>query len=156
MGQDEIISSSGQVEPPGMHMIYLPYSDDIRHVEEACRVIWPMSATYLILANYSFWFNLQLHRTDDAIEPRATDDQIKKASALMRRIDLKDFSVCQFANPGFVQIYIIELSFFFILVIEIYFWCQTMFLGMLQTCLCSQSPCWQIILKLKWFRIYEF
>ena len=71
-----------------------------------------MSATYLMLANYSFWFNLQLHSTDDAIAPRATDDQIKKASALMRRIDLKDFSVCQFANPGFLQIYIIELSFF--------------------------------------------
>lgn len=32
--------------------------------------------------------------------PRATDDQIKKASALMRRVDLKDFSVCQFSNPG--------------------------------------------------------
>ncbi|THU73084.1 hypothetical protein C4D60_Mb04t19080 [Musa balbisiana] len=83
VAQDEIISSSGQVEPPGMHMIYLPYSDDIRHVEEACR----------------------LHRTDDAIEPRATDDQIKKASALMRRIDLKDFSVCQFANPALQRHY---------------------------------------------------
>lgn len=28
------MSPSGQVEPPGMHMIYLPYSDDIRHIEE--------------------------------------------------------------------------------------------------------------------------
>lgn len=33
--QDEITTSSGQVEPPGMHMIYLPYSDDIRQIEEA-------------------------------------------------------------------------------------------------------------------------
>lgn len=33
--QDEVTSSNGQVEPPGMHMIYLPYSDDIRDVEEA-------------------------------------------------------------------------------------------------------------------------
>ncbi|CAL9086261.1 unnamed protein product [Musa textilis] len=80
VAQDEIISSSGQVEPPGMHMIYLPYSDDVRHVEE-------------------------LHGTGDAIAPRATDDQIKKASALMRRIDLKDFSVCQFANPALQRHY---------------------------------------------------
>lgn len=33
--QDEIINAGGQIEPPGMHMIYLPYSDDIRHIEEA-------------------------------------------------------------------------------------------------------------------------
>lgn len=32
--QEEIIDSGGQVEPPGMHMIFLPYSDDIRHAEE--------------------------------------------------------------------------------------------------------------------------
>lgn len=32
--QEEVTSPSGQVEPPGMHMIYLPFSDDIRHVEE--------------------------------------------------------------------------------------------------------------------------
>ncbi|XP_054805999.1 ATP-dependent DNA helicase 2 subunit KU70 isoform X3 [Prosopis cineraria] len=34
IAQDEVIRSGGQIEPPGMHMIYLPYSDDIRHVEE--------------------------------------------------------------------------------------------------------------------------
>lgn len=33
--QEEIIDSGGQIEPPGMHMIYLPYSDDIRPIEEA-------------------------------------------------------------------------------------------------------------------------
>lgn len=32
--------------------------------------------------------------------PKATDDQIKKAAALIKRVDLKDFSVCQLANPG--------------------------------------------------------
>ncbi|XP_010923465.1 ATP-dependent DNA helicase 2 subunit KU70 [Elaeis guineensis] len=80
VAQDEITGSSGQVEPPGMHMIYLPYSDDIRHVEE-------------------------LHMSADAIAPRATDDQIKKASALLRRIDLKDFSVCQFTNPALQRHY---------------------------------------------------
>lgn len=80
VAQDEVTSSSGQVEPPGMHMIYLPYSDDIRHVEE-------------------------LHMDPDAIIPRATDDQIKKASNLLRRIDLKSFSVCQFANPALQRHY---------------------------------------------------
>lgn len=41
--QDEIISNGGQLEPPGMHMIYLPYSDDIRNVEEAryiSKLLW--------------------------------------------------------------------------------------------------------------------
>ena len=33
--QDEITKAGGQMEPPGMHMIYLPYSDDIRDIEEA-------------------------------------------------------------------------------------------------------------------------
>ncbi|XP_072958461.1 ATP-dependent DNA helicase 2 subunit KU70 [Typha angustifolia] len=80
VAQDEITSSSGQVEPPGMHMIYIPYSDDIRHAEE-------------------------LHMAVDDSAPRATDEQIKKASALLRRIDLKDFSVCQFANPALQRHY---------------------------------------------------
>lgn len=37
--QDEIVSAGGQVEPPGMHMIYLPYSDDVRHIEEVRTII---------------------------------------------------------------------------------------------------------------------
>ncbi|GJN10072.1 hypothetical protein PR202_ga28133 [Eleusine coracana subsp. coracana] len=60
-----------------MHMIYLPYSDDIRYPEE-------------------------VHVTSDDA-PRATDEQIKKASSLLKRIDLKDFSVCHIANPGVVK-----------------------------------------------------
>lgn len=36
--------------------------------------------------------------------PRATDEQVRKAGALVKRIDLKDFSVCQFANPGMMHI----------------------------------------------------
>ncbi|KAJ7957323.1 ATP-dependent DNA helicase 2 subunit KU70 [Quillaja saponaria] len=74
IAQDEIIRSGGQIEPPGMHLIYLPYSDDIRHVEEN-----------FLEPNFS--------------TTQATDDQIKKAAAVIKRIDLKDFSVCQFANP---------------------------------------------------------
>ncbi|KAJ3669862.1 hypothetical protein LUZ60_010186 [Juncus effusus] len=75
VAQEELTSSSGQVEPPGMHMIYLPYSDDIRHVEE-------------------------IHTASDGAVPCGTVEQIKKASVLMKKIDLKDFSVCQFANPA--------------------------------------------------------
>lgn len=33
--QEEVTYGGGQIEPPGMHMIYLPYSDDIRPIEEA-------------------------------------------------------------------------------------------------------------------------
>lgn len=43
------MSSSGQVEPPGMHMIYLPYSDDIRQVEEARRALcFRISLTFVL------------------------------------------------------------------------------------------------------------
>ncbi|XP_010537714.1 PREDICTED: ATP-dependent DNA helicase 2 subunit KU70 [Tarenaya hassleriana] len=82
IAQDEIQSSAGQVEPPGMYMIYLPYTDDIRDVEE--HLSNPVAGA-----------------------PRATDDQIKKASALMKRLELKDFSVCQFANPALQRHYAI-------------------------------------------------
>ncbi|KAJ4915997.1 ATP-dependent DNA helicase 2 subunit KU70 [Raphanus sativus] len=80
VAQDEIESDGGQVEPPGMNMIYLPYSNDIRDIEE-------------------------LHSKPGVAAPRASDDQLKKASALMRRLELKDFSVCQFANPALQRHY---------------------------------------------------
>ncbi|KAF3457078.1 hypothetical protein FNV43_RR01735 [Rhamnella rubrinervis] len=80
VAQDEIIRGGGQVEPPGMNMIYLPYCDDIRDTEE----VLPDS---------------------EVAAPRATDEQIRKASALIKRIDLKDFSVCQFANPALQRHY---------------------------------------------------
>lgn len=96
--QDEIMSPSGQVEPPGMHMIYLPYSDDIRHIEEVIVLLF----TFLI-ADFSIVNiigDLQLHTDTTHLTPRATEDQIKSATSLVKRIDLKNFSVCQFANPG--------------------------------------------------------
>lgn len=34
VSKDEITGPCGQTEPPGMHMIYLPYADDIRPIEE--------------------------------------------------------------------------------------------------------------------------
>ncbi|XVE53098.1 hypothetical protein DITRI_Ditri02bG0177300 [Diplodiscus trichospermus] len=80
VAQDEITRDGGQIELPGMHMIYLPYSDDIRDEEE----IFPDTE-------------------DDA--PRADENQIKKAAALIKRIDMKDFSVCHFANPALQRHY---------------------------------------------------
>ncbi|KAL0322697.1 UNVERIFIED_CONTAM: ATP-dependent DNA helicase 2 subunit KU70 [Sesamum angustifolium] len=80
VAQDEIVSASGQIEPPGMHMIYLPYSDDIRPVEE-------------------------LHTDTNPMAPRATEDQVQSASSLVKRVDLKNFSVCQFANPALQRHY---------------------------------------------------
>lgn len=75
IAQEEIIEGGGQIEPPGMHMIYLPYSDDIRLIED-------------------------LHAEPSGVIPMATDDQIQKAAALVKRVDLRDFSVCQFSNPA--------------------------------------------------------
>ncbi|KAH0877699.1 hypothetical protein HID58_065093 [Brassica napus] len=46
-----------------------------------------------------------LHSKPGVAAPRATEDQLKKASALMRRLELKDFSVCQFANPALQRHY---------------------------------------------------
>ncbi|CAB4263614.1 unnamed protein product [Prunus armeniaca] len=80
VAQDEIISAGGQVEPPGMHMIYLPYSEDIRNTEE-------------------------LHTGSNVAPPHANDDQTRNAAALIKRFDLKDFSVFQFANPALQRHY---------------------------------------------------
>ncbi|VVA91592.1 unnamed protein product [Arabis nemorensis] len=82
VAQDEIEGDGGQVEPPGMNMIYLPYANDIRDIEE-------------------------LHSKPGVAVPRASDDQLKKASTLMRRLELKDFTVCQFANPALQKHYAI-------------------------------------------------
>ncbi|XP_065861912.1 ATP-dependent DNA helicase 2 subunit KU70 [Euphorbia lathyris] len=82
VAQDEIISGGGQVEPPGIHMIYLPFSDDVRNPEE-------------------------LNWESNTGAPHATDDQIKKAASLIKRMDLKDFSVCQFTNPALQRHYAI-------------------------------------------------
>ena len=46
---------------------------------------------------------LQLHSDTNAVVPTANDEQIRKAAAVIRRIDLKEFSVCQFANPGMLS-----------------------------------------------------
>jgi ATP-dependent DNA helicase 2 subunit 1 len=79
-----------------MHMIYLPYSDDIRYPEEVrTNVVFQLYD----LCKLIFLLGLQVHVTSDDA-PRATDEQIKKASNIFKRIDLINFSACQFANPG--------------------------------------------------------
>jgi len=45
------------------------------------------------------WF-LQRYSDTSGMVNIASDDQIKKAANLIKRIDLKDFSVCQISNPG--------------------------------------------------------
>ncbi|XP_017415153.1 ATP-dependent DNA helicase 2 subunit KU70 isoform X2 [Vigna angularis] len=80
IAQEEVIQSGSQIEPPGMHMIYLPYSDDIRLVEE----------------RYS---------DTSGMVTKASSDQIKRAADLIKRVDLKDFSVCQFTNPALQRHY---------------------------------------------------
>ncbi|CAN0865212.1 ATP-dependent DNA helicase 2 subunit KU70 [Linum grandiflorum] len=81
VAQDEIVSGGGQIEPPGMHMIFLPYCEDIRDIERRQATI------------------------DRQPAPRATEEQINKAATLIKRIYLKDFSVCQFANPALQRHY---------------------------------------------------
>eukprot|EP01018_Ginkgo_biloba_P006362 Gb_35352 [translate_table: standard] len=82
IAQEEVTNLSGQVEPPGLHMIYLPYSDDIRHIEK-------------------------LHMTTDGPVPRASEEQIDKAAAMIKKLELKDFSVYQIANPALQRHYAI-------------------------------------------------
>ncbi|RXH78943.1 hypothetical protein DVH24_034150 [Malus domestica] len=47
----------------------------------------------------------QLHTGSNDAPPHANDDQIRKAAALIKRFDLKDFSVFQFANPALQRHY---------------------------------------------------
>ncbi|XP_020963778.1 ATP-dependent DNA helicase 2 subunit KU70-like [Arachis ipaensis] len=47
----------------------------------------------------------QRHSEKVGMVTRASNDQIKKAADIIKRIDLKDFSICQFANPGLQRHY---------------------------------------------------
>ncbi|KAF3325247.1 ATP-dependent DNA helicase 2 subunit KU70 [Carex littledalei] len=48
---------------------------------------------------------LLIHTAPESVAPCATEEQIKKGSTLNKRIDLRDFSVCQFANPALQRHY---------------------------------------------------
>lgn len=90
-------------------MIYLPYSEDIRPIEEVNSTF--VTSLSFLMEEFSLNNNmggLQLHTDTNPMAPRATEDQIKSASSLVKRVDLKNFSVCQFANPG--KFYFLEDS----------------------------------------------
>ncbi|KAF3330717.1 ATP-dependent DNA helicase 2 subunit KU70 [Carex littledalei] len=46
-----------------------------------------------------------IHTAPESVAPRATEEQVKKPSTLIKRIDLRDFSVGQFANPALQRHY---------------------------------------------------
>nr|ATA62878.1 putative KU70-like protein [Cupressus sempervirens] len=80
--QEEVTNSSGQIDPPGLHMIYLPYSDDIRRIEK-------------------------LHMSTDGPVPRASKEEIDKATAMIKKLELREFSVYQISNPALQRHYAI-------------------------------------------------
>ena len=43
---------------------------------------------------------MQLHMTANGPAPRASEEQIDRAVSMMRKLELKDFSVYQISNPG--------------------------------------------------------
>lgn len=63
-----------QVTPPGMNMIYLPYSDDLRQPE----------------ADPSF---------TGLAHPKADESQVKAAEQLMSKLNLEGFSSSDIPNP---------------------------------------------------------
>eukprot|EP00850_Spirogloea_muscicola_P014492 SM000104S09362 [mRNA] locus=s104:402057:407985:+ [translate_table: standard] len=77
VAQEEKLEEGGaiQVQPPGMQMIYLPFADDIRMAE-------------------------QYHVSQEAPVARASKEQVEKALAMIRRLELKDFSPDQISNPS--------------------------------------------------------
>ncbi|KAI5081910.1 hypothetical protein GOP47_0001653 [Adiantum capillus-veneris] len=82
VAQAEVSNEIGQVEPPGIHMIYLPYSDDIRHIEK-------------------------MHGSVENTMPQASNEQIEKATAMIKKLDLKDFTYANYSNPALQRHYAI-------------------------------------------------
>ncbi|KAL2653061.1 hypothetical protein R1flu_021189 [Riccia fluitans] len=80
--EEETDDTGSQLQPPGMNMIYLPYADDIRPAEK--------------------------YHADNINHPkRAEEGQISRAVTLMRKLDLKDFTVYQIQNPALQRHYAI-------------------------------------------------
>jgi len=78
--QEEMFDEDGnQKQTNGMNMIYLPYADDIRPAEK--------------------------YHISTSPVPKASDEQVQKAAALMRRIHLKDFSVLSIPDPALQRHY---------------------------------------------------
>eukprot|EP00897_Mesotaenium_endlicherianum_P004808 jgi/Mesen1/4355/ME000022S03645 len=69
-----------QLEPPGFQMIFQPFLDDIRAAE-------------------------LYHPWADGAAPRASPEQVERASRLMRKLILRDFSLLDVQNPALQQHY---------------------------------------------------
>lgn len=69
-----------QIQPPGMHMIYLPFSDDLRHPE----------------ADPAF---------TGASNPQADDAQIAAAETMLHALNLKGFDSAGIPNPSLQRHY---------------------------------------------------
>lgn len=82
VAQAEITNEIGQVEPAGIHMIYLPYSDDIRHIEK-------------------------MHGSVENTMPTVSNEQIQKAMGMIKKLDLKDFTYANYSNPALQRHYAI-------------------------------------------------
>ncbi|PPR96089.1 hypothetical protein GOBAR_AA24580 [Gossypium barbadense] len=88
VAQDEITSAGAQMEPPGMHMIYLPYSDDIRDDEEA--------RTYSLLQrHYAVLQALALAEDDipETIDETAPDEEGLTRPAVVKAAEAFKLSV---------------------------------------------------------------
>lgn len=76
IAQEEKLDEDGaQMEPPGFQMIFLPYFDDIRAAEK-----------------YHLW--------QGKPAPRATEEQVAAAAAMVKKLSVKDFSMQQIENPS--------------------------------------------------------
>ncbi|XP_024517551.1 ATP-dependent DNA helicase 2 subunit KU70 [Selaginella moellendorffii] len=77
--QEEIVNEYGQVQPPGMHMIYLPYAEDIRQPEK-------------------------INLSKGGVEI-AAKEHIDKAMALIKKLHLREFTVYDIQNPALQRHY---------------------------------------------------
>jgi hypothetical protein len=73
--QEEELADGLQLEPPGMHLIYLPYADDIRPTEK-------------------------YHICSEASVPRASKEQVEAAAAFINKMKLDSWSVFDISDPG--------------------------------------------------------
>ncbi|GBG74920.1 hypothetical protein CBR_g19434 [Chara braunii] len=80
VAQEEVVDEAGQLTPPGMQMIYLPYCDDIRYPEK-------------------------ISADGDKPSARAADDQISRAMTMIQKLNLTDFSMQGIHNPGLQRHY---------------------------------------------------
>jgi ATP-dependent DNA helicase 2 subunit 1 len=80
--QEEELADGLQLEPPGMHLIYLPYADDIRPTEK-------------------------YHICSEASVPRASKEQVEAAAAFINKMKLDSWSVFDISDPAMQRHYAI-------------------------------------------------